>query len=114
MKVFDLIDGKLYQWDTGRRIKITPPHGTSINKIHYHDGQVVSVSDDMTARIPPTLLQTAKNITIYGVFVRDDGTRTKCDWTFAVKPKPKPNDYEYVDVHDLTDTVDNIRAIIGA
>lgn len=95
-----VMDGALYQWDTGRKIRITPRSGEVIELVHYNNGNAVDVEpdgDSIVAPIPDVLLQTAENITAYAVTVSPDGIRTRTDCTFSVRSKPKPDGYTQKD-----------------
>lgn len=100
-----VIDGALYQWDTGRKIRITPRTGQSVDFVHYSNGMVAEVSADgsgVIAPIPNILLQTAQNFTVYTVIVSADGTRTIYDCTLPIRPKQKPDGYVYTETEVMT------------
>lgn len=95
-----VIDGLLYQWDTGRRVQIIASAGEAIDEVHYSNGMVVETTeegDTLTAPIPNVLLQLAQNITVYAVTVTEDGTRTVHAHTFNIGARPKPDDYVYTE-----------------
>lgn len=100
-----VVDGDLYQWDSGRKVKITPKSGESCDFVHYHNGMVVKPTKSgnaVLAEIPNILLQTDKKITVYAVMASDDGIRTTERCTFQVIEKPKPDDYVYTETEILS------------
>lgn len=104
MKI-SVIDGALYQWDTGRKIRIIPRAGQSVDFVHYSNGMVAEVSADgsgVIAPIPNILLQTAQNFTVYTVIVSEDGIRTIYDCTLPIRPKKKPDGYVYTETEVMT------------
>ena len=101
----NVINDPLYQWDTGRRVRICTGTDEVIDNVHYNNGMVAEVTvekDYVTAPIPNVLLQTSQNITVYAVVVSADGMRTVYDSTFQVKPKQKPDDYVYTETEIYT------------
>lgn len=90
--------GALWQWDTGRRVKITD--GADVKQIHYQKrcfvhSVDVDVGDDGTAIIPDELLQDYHTLTAYAYVTDDAGGYTKVQQDFAVYKRPKPADYVY-------------------
>ena len=90
--------GALWQWDTGRRVKIVG--GADVKQIHYQKrcfghSVDVDVGDDGTAIIPDELLQDYHTLTAYAYVTDDKGGYTKVQQDFAVYKRPKPSDYVY-------------------
>lgn len=72
--------GALWQWDTGRRVKITD--GDGVKQVHYQNrcfgrSVDVDVGDDGTAIIPDELLQDWHTLTAYAYVTDDAGGYTK-------------------------------------
>lgn len=90
--------GALWQWDTGRRVKITD--GDGVKQIHYQNrcfgcSVDVDAGDDGTAIIPDELLQDWHPLTAY-VYVTDDtGAYTMVQQDFIVHKRAKPAGYVY-------------------
>ena len=106
--------GALWQWDTGRRVKITD--GDSVKQIHYQKrcfgcSVDVDVEDDGTAIIPDELLQDCHTLTAYAYVTDDAGGYTKVQQDFAVYNRPKPSDYVYTPTEHAG--FDRLRAEIG-
>lgn len=90
--------GALWQWDTGRRVKITD--GADVKQIHYQNrcfgcSVDVDVGADGTAIIPDELLQDYHTLTAYAYVTDDTGAYTMVQQDFAVYKRAKPADYVY-------------------
>ena len=124
--------GELWQWDTGRRVKITD--GVGVKQIHYQNkcfgrSVDVDVGADGTAIIPDELLQDWHPLTAYAYVTDDAGGYTKAQADFAVHRRARPADYVYTptehagfdrlhaEIGDLsalqTDVKDNLVAAIN-
>lgn len=97
--------GALWQWDTGRRVKITD--GDGVKQVHYQNrcfgrSVDVDVGTDGTAIIPDELLQDCHTLTAY-VYVTDDtGAYTMEQHDFIVHKRAKPAGYVYTPTDQLT------------
>ena len=95
--------GALWQWDTGRRLRV----GSGVEQIHYQNralgGSVdVAVGTDGTAIIPDELLQDCHTLTAY-VYVTDDtGAYTMEQQDFIVHKRAKPAGYVYTPTEQMT------------
>lgn len=97
--------GALWQWDTGRRVKITD--GADVKQIHYQNrcfgcSVDVDVEDDGTAIIPDKLLQDYHTLTAYAYVTDDTGAYTMVQQDFAVYKRAKPADYVFTPVEQTT------------
>lgn len=97
--------GALWQWDTGRRVKITD--GDGVKQIHYQNrcfgcSVDVDVEDDGTAIIPDELLQDYHRLTAYAYATDDTGAYTMVQQDFAVYKRAKPADYVYTPTDQMT------------
>lgn len=106
--------GALWQWDTGRRVKITD--GAGVKQIHYQNrcfgcSVDVDAGDDGTAIIPDELLQDWHPLTAYAYVTDDVGGYTKVQVDFAVHKRAKPADYVYTPTEHAG--FDRLRAEIG-
>lgn len=106
--------GALWQWDTGRRCKITD--GDGVKQVHYQNkcfgGSVdVDVDTDGTAIIPDELLQDWHTLTAYAYVIDDAGGYTKVQVDFAVHKRARPSDYVYTPTEHAG--FDRLRAEIG-
>lgn len=97
--------GELWQWDTGRRVKITD--GNGVKQIHYQNkcfgrSVDVDVGDDGTAIIPDELLQDWHTLTAYAYVTDDTGAYTMVQQDFAVHKRAKPSGYVYTPTDQMT------------
>lgn len=105
--------GALWQWDTGRRVKITDD---GVKQVHYQNkcfgrSVDVDVGDDGTAIIPDELLQDWHPLTAYAYATDDAGGYTKVQVDFAVHRRARPADYVYTPTEHAG--FDRLRAEIG-
>ena len=106
--------GALWQWDTGRRVKITD--GDGVKQVHYQNkcfgrSVDVDVGTDGTAIIPDELLQDWHPLMAYAYVTDDAGGYTKVQVDFAVHKRAKPADYVYTPAEHAG--FDRLRAEIG-
>lgn len=106
--------GELWQWDTGRRVKITD--GDGVKQVHYQNrcfgrSVDVDVGADGTAIIPDELLQDWHPLTAYAYVTDDTGAYTMVQQDFAVHKRAKPADYVYTPTEHAG--FDRLRAEIG-
>lgn len=106
--------GALWQWDTGRRVKITD--GDGVKQVHYQNrcfgrSVDVDVGTDGTAIIPDELLQDWHPLTAYAYVTDDAGGYTKVQVNFAVHRRARPADYVYTPTEHAG--FDKLRAEIG-
>lgn len=106
--------GALWQWDTGRRVKITD--GDGVKQIHYQNrcfgrSVDVDVGDDGTAIIPDELLQDWHPLMAYAYVTDGAGGYTKVQVDFAVHKRARPADYVYTPTEHAG--FDKLRAEIG-
>lgn len=96
--------GALWQWDTGRRVRVDD---SSVKQVHYQNkcfgrSVDVDVGDDGTAIIPDELLQDWHPLTAY-VYVTDDtGAYTMVQQDFIVHKRAKPAGYVYTPTEQMT------------
>jgi hypothetical protein len=106
--------GALWQWDTGRRVKITD--GDGVKQIHYQNrcfgcSVDVDVEDDGTAIIPAELLQDWHPLTAYAYITDDTGAYTVVQQDFIVHKRAKPSEYVYTPTEHAG--FDRLRSEIG-
>ncbi len=97
--------GALWQWDTGRRVRITD--GDGVKQIHYQNkcfgrSVDVDVGADGTAIIPDELLQDWHPLTAYAYVTDGTGGYTKVQQDFIVHRRAKPAGYVYTPTDQLT------------
>ena len=96
--------GALWQWDTGRRVRVDD---SSIKQVHYQNkcfGRSVDmdVGADGTAIIPDELLRDWHPLTAYAYVTDDAGGYTKVQVDFAVHKRAKPADYVFTPTDQMT------------
>lgn len=97
--------GALWQWDTGRRVKIAD--GDGVKQVHYQNrcfgrSVDVDVGDDGTAIIPDELLQDCHTLTAYAYVTDDTGAYTMVQQDFVVQKRAKPAGYVYTPTDQMT------------
>lgn len=97
--------GALWQWDTGRRCKITD--GDGVKQVHYQNkcfgrSVDVDVDTDGTAIIPDELLQDWHTLTAYAYVTDDTGAYPMVQRDFAVHKRAKPAGYVYTPTDQMT------------
>lgn len=99
--LIEVAGGALWQWDTGRKIKIQTWENRSVTEAHFSivgsdQALVLDVYEEngeMFSNIPNILLQQEEKIRIYLV----DNNRTVGDHTEPIIPRTKPDDYVYTE-----------------
>lgn len=99
--LIEVAGGALWQWDTGRKIKIQTWENRSVTEAHFSivgsdQALVLDVYEEngeMFSNIPNILLQQEEKIRIYLV----DNNRTVGDHTESIIPRTKPDDYVYTE-----------------
>lgn len=104
--------GALWQWDTGRRLRV----GSGVEQVHYQNRVLggtldVDVGADGTAIIPDELLQDWHTLTVYAYVTDDTGAYTMVQQDFAVHKRGKPADYVYTPTEQKT--LSDIQRQIG-
>lgn len=100
-----LIDGGLYQWDTGRVVLVEPDSGYSIHEVHFTTKKmdfayVVKTyveNDAIYCAIPNILLQQQYSIICYEVRENNNGEESVSSTTLSVTKRNKPDDYVYTE-----------------
>ena len=95
--------GALWQWDTGRRLRV----GSGVEQIHYQNRVLgcsvdVDVGADGTAIIPDELLQDWHTLTAYAYVTDDTGAYTMVQQDFIVHKRAKPAGYTYTPTDQMT------------
>lgn len=125
--VIETIGGKLYQWDTGRKVRITM-RDKPVIEVHFaHDNnenalvvQPVPAGNGVCeASIPNILLQSAENVSIYAVTQIDDCMMTASKCVARVTAREKPESYVYTETETLNYTtlatrLDEVEQSVGA
>lgn len=105
-----LIDGDLYQWDTGRVVLVEPDNDYIIHEVHFTTKKmeyayVVKTYDENGATycaIPNILLQQYQDIICYEVRENSAGEESTSTTTFDVIKRNRPVDYVYTEPEKYT------------
>ena len=95
--------GKLYQWNTGRKLQVIDPPGCTISEVHMYvstwENAVVRKPDrsgaTVTVDIPDEALQVAGPLMVYEMGVDASGRETIAKHKYVVYAQEKPDDYVY-------------------
>ena len=104
MDVINLIGGLLYQWDTGRKVKIVPRDGITVDEVQFSNGlqdalvvEPYTEEGEIYANIPNILLQAKRDVSVYVVMYNESGEQTVCSRPLVVNGREKPADYVYTE-----------------
>ena len=95
--------GKLYQWNTGRKLQVIDPPGCTISEVHMYvstwENAVVRKPDrsgaTVTVDIPDEALQVAGPLMVYEMGVDASGREIIAKHKYVVYAQEKPDDYVY-------------------
>ena len=105
-----LLDGDLYQWDTGRVVQIDPDSGYDIHEVHFATKKMdfayvvktYSENGNTYCKIPNILLQQYYDIYCYEVRENEDGEESTSTTIFKITKRNRPLDYIYTDPEKYT------------
>jgi hypothetical protein len=87
-----IIGGTLYQWDTGRLVKVTDNEADHVHFANKGDSEAVIMDlSDSQSKIPDYLLQTGKQLCVYAV---KNGITVESKTLFVSK-RERPENYVY-------------------
>ena len=127
-----LLDGNLYQWDTGRVVQIDPDSDYVIHEVHFatkkmdfaYVAKTYIENGNTYCKIPNILLQQYYDIYCYEVRENEDGEESTSTTIFKVTKRNRPLDYIYTDPEKYTykelenrlkvleDSLDDIKAVV--
>ena len=105
-----LVDGDLYQWDTGRVVLIDPRMENEVKEVHFTNRKIdfayvaktYSKNGNTYCAIPNILLQQYYDIYCYEVRYNDDGEESVSTTIFSVIKRSRPLDYVYTEPEKYT------------
>ena len=105
-----LLDGDLYQWDTGRVVQIDPNRDYVIHEVHFatkktdfaYVAKTYTENGNTYCKIPDILLQQYYDIYCYEVRENKDGEESTSTTIFKVTKRNRPLDYIYTDPEKYT------------
>ena len=105
-----LLDGDLYQWDTGRVVLIDPRMENEVKEVHFTNrkmdfayvARTYSKDGNTYCAIPNILLQQYYDIYCYEVRDNSDGDESISTTIFKVIKRNRPLDYVYTEPEKYT------------
>ena len=105
-----LLDGDLYQWDTGRVVLIDPRMENEVKEVHFTNrkmdfayvARTYSKDGNTYCAIPNILLQQYYDIYCYEVRDNSDGEESISTTIFKVTKRNRPLDYVYTEPEKYT------------
>lgn len=120
-----LLDGDLYQWDTGRVVMVDPDSGYEVHEVHFTNRKMdfayvvktYKENENTYCKVPNILLQQYYDIYCYEVRENDDGEESISTTTFKVVKRNRPLDYVYTEPEkytykELEDRIDKLEETI--
>ena len=112
IEIIKSLEGRneLWQWDTGRQIKITPGENAIVDEVHFSNAYSkdalvvkpqVNTQGNIVADIPNILLWQVFPINIYVVMEFPNGKGTIYEEQLKINPRKKPSDYAYTETEIL-------------
>lgn len=105
-----LVNGDLYQWDTGRVVLVDPSSEYNIHEVHFstrkldfaYVANTYSENGNIYCAIPNILLQQYYDIYCYEVRENADGEESVSTTVFKVTKRNRPLDYVYTEPEKYT------------
>lgn len=120
--MISLVGGELYQWDTGRIVRVVPDDGLTVHEVHFTTKRMdyayvlkTYTEDGVTyCAIPNIILQQSNRLLCYEVCQNSDGEETVADTYFDIIKRNRPEDYVYTEqehftIQNLSDRVDKLE-----
>lgn len=111
------VEGRLYQWDTGRKVTLTLPYDEYASVVEFSvnneaEALVVSVVDNV-AKIPNILLQRSGSLRLWAVTIEENGRQTRRYGNLPIFPRAKPDDYVYTEteIMDYRKVAEDLAAV---
>ena len=108
--MISLIGGELYQWDTGRIVRVDPDENITVHEVHFTTKRMeyayvlkTYVEDGVTyCAIPNIILQQSYRLLCYEVCENSDGEETIANAYFDIIKRNRPEDYVYTEQEHFT------------
>ena len=108
--MISLIGGELYQWDTGRIVRIDPDENVAVHEVHFTTKRMdyayvlkTYIEDGVTyCAIPNIILQQSYRLLCYEVCENSDGEETIANASFNIVKRNRPEDYVYTEQEHFT------------
>lgn len=108
--MISLVGGELYQWDTGRIVRVVPDENVKVHEVHFSTKRMdyayvlkTYVVDGVTyCAIPNIILQQSNRLLCYEVCENSDGEETIANTYFDIIKRNRPEDYVYTEQDHFT------------
>ncbi len=108
--MLSLVGGELYQWDTGRIVKVVPDEDVTVHEVHFSTKRMTyayvlkTYTEDAVTycAIPNIILQQTSRLLCYEVCENSDGEETIAEATFNINKRNRPEDYVYTEQEHFT------------
>ena len=108
--MISLVGGELYQWDTGRIVRVVPDENVKVHEVHFSTKRMdyayvlkTYIVDGVTyCAIPNIILQQSNRILCYEVCENSDGEETIANTYFDIIKRNRPEDYVYTEQDHFT------------
>lgn len=108
--MLSLVGGELYQWDTGRIVKVVPNEDVIVHEVHFSTKHMdyayvlkTYTEDGVTyCAIPNIILQQTSRLLCYEVCENSAGEETIAEATFNITKRNRPEDYVYTEQEHFT------------
>ena len=108
--MLSLVGGELYQWDTGRIVKVVPDEDVTVHEVHFSTKRMdyayvlkTYTEDGVTyCAIPNIILQQSSRLLCYEVCENSDGEETIAEAIFNITKRNRPEDYVYTEQEHFT------------
>lgn len=120
--MISLVGGELYQWDTGRIVRVVPDENVKVHEVHFSTKRMdyayvlkTYIVDGVTyCAIPNIILQQSNRLLCYEVCENSDGEETIANTYFDIIKRNRPEDYVYTEqehftIQALSDRVDKLE-----
>lgn len=120
--MISLVGGELYQWDTGRIVRVVPDENVKVHEVHFSTKRMdyayvlkTYIADGVTyCAIPNIILQQSNRLLCYEVCENSDGEETIANTYFDIIKRNRPEDYVYTEqdhftIQALSNRVDNLE-----
>lgn len=122
--MISLVGGELYQWDTGRIVKVIPDSDAIVHEVHFSTkamdfAYVVKtyIENSVTyCAIPNIILQQSNRVLCYEVCENSNGEETIADTQLDIVKRNRPEDYIYTEqeritIEDLASRIETVKTI---
>lgn len=108
--MISLVGGELYQWDTGRIVRVVPDENVKVHEVHFSTKRMdyayvlkTYIIDGVTyCAIPNIILQQSNRLLCYEVCENSDGEETIANTYFDIIKRNRPEDYVYTEQDHFT------------